>query len=127
MTKHNSSQIKALKDAATKKREDTIIRVSAVLEEMKIHDIPITFQSVSKIANVSRDWLYKNDEICKVIRKSRPKNTAIKKAILRKQLLDRKNAQIDVLTKRLKTMQDEMDRLKLQIEVAYGEIYKEKC
>ncbi len=56
MVDHTEKQINALKNASKKKREDTINRVRNALEEMEKNNIPISFRSVSKMANVSRYW-----------------------------------------------------------------------
>jgi len=74
MTKHTETQINALKGAAKNKRLDTLERVRTALLDMEEKQLPITFRSVARMANVSRDWLYKENEIRSIIEQRRSKS-----------------------------------------------------
>lgn len=56
-----------LKKAAQKKQQDTIVRVEAAIKKMKINNDAINFTTASKIAKVSRTWLYKQSEFKNII------------------------------------------------------------
>lgn len=124
MAKHTESQINALKNAASKKREGTLERVRTVLEEMEAKDLPITFSAVSAAANVSRDWLYKEADVKNEIQRQRSKATIIQKMLEQKKVIDKKDKEITLLRQRVDSMHDEISGLKKQLEIVYGELYE---
>ncbi len=57
--------------AAQRKSHDAIARARAAISAMHDTGAPITFQAVAAYAGVSRQWLYKNDELPAEIEKLR--------------------------------------------------------
>lgn len=105
--------------AAKKKNQDAIFRVEAAINQMLDNKKIINFSTVSKIAKVSRTWLYKQprfkEQIIKLntnnsINKTTPKEN---KLHLYKKLKDR-----------IIQLNNENIELKKQIEILYGKLYQ---
>ena len=118
--------VNALREAAANKRQVTINKVKSTLSEMDKNKLPITFQSVSKMAGVSRNWLYTEMEIATFIRQSKGESTIIEDvAKLRKRLLKKEN-EISEIKNKNRLLQAENQKLKAQLERVYGRIYQMK-
>ena len=120
----NNSQIQALKDAAQNKRAATIKRLYESLQIMQDQQIPINIESVSKFAKVSKPWIYGQPEIVEQINrlKSQNKNRFMQDQAIQIRSKDQK---IEILTKQNKQLRQNIDELRLQLEIAYAAIYKQ--
>lgn len=120
----NNSQIQALKDAAQNKRAATIKRLYESLQIMQDQQIPINIESVSKFAKVSKPWIYGQPEIVEQINrlKSQNKNRFMQDQAIQIRSKDQK---IEILTKKNKQLRQNIDELRLQLEIAYAAIYKQ--
>lgn len=121
----NNSQIQALKDAAQNKRAATIKRLYESLQIMQDQQIPINIESVSKFAKVSKPWIYGQPEIVEQINrlKSQNKNRFMQDQAIQIRSKDQK---IEILTKQNKQLRQNIDELRLQLEIAYAAIYKQE-
>lgn len=108
---------------AIRKKSDAMFkRVMAIIDKMKIDNEPINFNSVATITGVSKSWLYRNDELCDVIeelRAAQPDN----RPAFRTADSESKNAVIDALKKRIQKLEAENKELRMQVEIAYGELH----
>jgi len=118
--------ISGLLKYAQEKNTKTLLRVRATLQEMIKGKQIITFSRVAKQAQVSRPWLYKNDEIknkIETIRKEQSKITSIN--FVEKNNSDPKML-IQKLRQRVKSLQQENSELRDQIEVIYGKMLEKE-
>ena len=120
----NNSQIQPLKDAAQNKRAATIKRLYESLQIMQDQQIPINIESVSKFAKVSKPWIYGQPETVEQINrlKSQNKNRFMQDQAIQIRSKDQK---IEILTKQNKQLRQNIDELRLQLEIAYAAIYKQ--
>ena len=103
MTKRNTEKIKkAAKLKSIQKRE----KVLKILDKMKNNNSEITFASVAKKAEVSRNYLYKNNELRILIESLR--ETAIIKKIQNK---DSKDVIIDIQRNKIKELNKKIKEL----------------
>ena len=77
------------------------------------------------VGNVLLKWI-QEPEIKDFINKRRSKSAIIKKSLDQKKVIDRKDKEINLLNRRIEAMKNEIKNIKLQIEVADGELYKKK-
>lgn len=96
-----------------------------VLDNNHLPIIPINFLSVFNFTGVARSWLYKEPTICGLIKNAKGKsnnklmqNQAVK--------LKAKDKQIEILSKQNKLLRKQIDELRHQLEVAYGELYQKE-
>lgn len=119
-------QIQALKKASQDKRVNTQLKVTTVLRVMKEKNLPINFESVAKLAGVSKTWLYRQAELSEEISSSRNKTSKIKRVIDLQSINEKKNAEITTLKNKNKLLKLTIKKLRHQMEVVYGELYKLK-
>ena len=117
-------KVQALKAAALSKREDTLQRVQGIIMMMQEKNMIINFQSVSKQASVSKTWLYGEPEIRKQINGLRHKLGIIKKTTDLQAVIQKKDDEMGVLHQKVKDLEKTVSGLRIQLEVAYGELYK---
>ena len=71
-------ETKGIKAHAKKKSEEAYKRVDGALREMALNKEPINFNTVMKKANVSKGFVYQNQEIRERIEKLRDSQKGIK-------------------------------------------------
>lgn len=114
--------ISGLIKSAKQKNIKTFLRVSETLKKMIGEKQTITFSQVAKQAQVSRAWLYKNDEIknkIETIREEQKKKTPID--LITKNKQDQKEI-VEQLKQRVKKLQQENSKLREQIAIIYGKM-----
>ena len=128
MTTMNNSQkkIQALKQAASDKRYNTVIRVETALRIMREKNLPINFESVAKLAGVSIPWLYRQENLFHEICSARGKEGKIKRVVELKSVLETKEKEIKTLKEKNVKLKQKVQHLRKQIECVYGELYKLK-
>jgi|SRR5579872_363123 len=119
-------KIQILNESAQNKREKTFIKVKAVLKIMHDKNIPINFESVAKLAQVSKTWLYQEPLICTEIKKSRNKNDIIQRTVDYKFASEKKDNEIILLKSKNKALMDKIKQLEKKLEIIHGELYKLK-
>lgn len=120
----NMNKTKGLNKAAKEKRENTILLVKSSLVKMEQESIPINFLSVYKFTGVSRSWLYQEPTIKAMIlaAKQQDNNCFMQDQAIK---IRAQQKQIDTLTKQNKHLRKRIDELSKQLEVAYGELFKQ--
>lgn len=111
---------------AKEKSDRTRIKVDKVISKMSIEGKTINFNSVSIEANVSKSWLYKEDDIRKRIeelRNRKGKGQSTSKQPLTKKSLRSEEILIKTLRARIKELEEENVQLKGQVQKLYGELY----
>lgn len=124
MTESNN-QILALKKASQDKRDDTQLKVTAVLRVMKEKNIPINFESIAKLSGVSKTWLYRQPELKNEIDMLRVKKGKIQRVIDLKSTVEQKDNEILALKTKNKSLQETIKKLRQQLEIVYGELYNQ--
>lgn len=112
---------------AKEKSDRTKANVEKVLSRMSVEGKSINFNSVSKEANVSKSWLYKDDGVRRRIEELRSKQirslqgrTTTKKSQRSEEVL------IKTLKERIKVLEEENLQLNRQIQNLYGELYSKE-
>lgn len=120
---NHAKKTQALNAASQKKRADTIKRVIDALKIMEKDAIPINFLSVFNFTGVARSWLYKEPDICELIKKAKGKSN---NQLMQNQAVKLKanEHQIEILSKQNKLLRKQIDELRQQLEVAYATIYQ---
>ena len=113
--------IDGLLKSAQDKREQAIKRANMAINELEKNNSPITFANVARQGNVSKAWLYREDNIRKKIDLLRQNNG---RSNIQKNNAGNSNARIDVLKKKIQTLESENKQLKKQLEKVYGELFK---
>tara|TARA_R110000868_G_scaffold395739_2_gene667608 strand:+ start:1507 stop:1905 length:399 start_codon:yes stop_codon:yes gene_type:complete len=122
----NNNKIMALQNATNAKREKTFLKVKTVLKVMQTKSLPINFESVAKLSGVSKTWLYKELLIAAEIKRLRKKEGTINRMLDYKSMLDKKDDELIELKARNKVLNEQVRRLKDQLEVVHGELYRLK-
>lgn len=120
----NSKQVQVLKDAAQGKRAAMLERVRVALRSMEEQLMPINFEAVARYANVSKTCLYADPTLKEHILKV--KNALKNNRYMQNQAarLSAKDKQLDVLIKQNRLLRQQVDELKMQLEVVYADLYK---
>lgn len=123
MTKINK-RIQALKTAAQTKRQTTIDKVNKTLAKMRDEQLPINFGSVARLAGVSKTWLYKQTDLAMEIASARIGNGVIKRVQDQSNIVQMQKNEIIRLKTKQAELKDIIKKLRKQLEVVYGELYK---
>jgi hypothetical protein len=111
---------------AQKKRQSTIERAEKTIKKLIKAKKIVNFRTVSKTANVSKAWLYKEKSIADRIIHIRNQQQPVKSIPPKKtqKASDAsKDAIIMALKERIKKLEGEKRELKKQLEVAYGQLH----
>lgn len=125
MSKENN-QVLALKQASKAKRNNTLLKVETTLQLMKDNNLSINFESLAKLAGVSKTWIYQQDDLRNEIYKLRNKKGKIERVIDLRSTLSRKDELIKKLKYQNNQLKITMKKLRTQLETVYGELYKIK-
>lgn len=120
---NNHPNTQGIKDAAQKKRIETLEKVLNALKTMEQESIPINFNSVSNFTGVTKAWLYKQSEVKEYIQQAKGSKSC--NLFSQDQTLDlsNKNREIEILTKQNKQLRKQTEELRQQLEVAYAALY----
>lgn len=117
---------KGLKEYAQNKTKITLEKVDKAIRELSLGEQKINFNSVSNLSGVSKNFLYKNQEIKQRIEELRDKQT--EKVIRQKIKYDKTDKSKDIIIlakdKKIKELQEENRKLKGQLEIIRGKLYK---
>lgn len=120
------NKIRGLQIASQAKRQDTIDKVLATIEKMKVENLPINVRAVATLAGISRTWLYKNDDLKSEIESLRQDTSKIKRVIDLRSQVETRDKIIASLKEKNLTQKAIIKRLRRQLEFVYGELYKAK-
>lgn len=117
---------KGLKEYAKQKTQTTLEKVDKAIRELSLKGKKINFNSVSALSGVSKTFMYKNEEVKRRIEELRDKQ--IEKVIKQKLKYDKTDKSKDIIImakdKKIKELQEENRKLKEQLEVLRGKLYK---
>lgn len=120
----NNNQLLALQEATIKKKAETRERAKMALTEMVNKNLPINFASVAKYACVSKTWLYSQCDLAQEIKNHRFGADELHRNIDLIKKVSIQAAKIDKLKDTVSKKDHEIKRLKKQMEIVYGELYK---
>jgi hypothetical protein len=113
--------------AAKERRESTMERVEAAIKNLVKEKKSVNFNSIAKIANVGKPWLYKEDSIRRQIEGLREKSRFIEHSVQKhspnKISNKSKDNIIQMLKDRITKLEVENKKLQEQIETLYGKLY----
>jgi hypothetical protein len=113
--------------AAKERRESTMERVEAAIKLLVKEKKAVNFNSISKIANVGKPWLYKENSIRQQIEGLREKTQFIEHMVQNnspnKASNKSKDNIIKMLRDRISKLEFENKKLQEQVETLYGELY----
>lgn len=112
-----------LKNAAQLRRENTIKRVNAAVKLLVKENRVINFNSVAKVANVGKTWLYKENDIRERILGLRISSQNQMQNMTQVTNSASKDALIKMLKQRVKELEKDNRNLKRQVEILYGELH----
>ena len=117
--------------AAKERREETAKRVESAIKLLVKEKKAINFNSISKIANVGKPWLYKEDAVRKQIEHLRDKTRFIDDHVQtsssNKATKKSKEHIIQMLKDRVHKLEDENKKLHEQVETLYGQFYTKEA
>ncbi len=122
----NDNRIQALKTAAKMKRETSIKKMNDAISKMDSEGLSISIGSVATYAGVARSWIYNNPELKAIIESYRKNNDKINRILDLRSQLDTRDKRIASLKSRNLTLKATIKKLRQQLEVVYGELYKAK-
>lgn len=124
MSQHKRN-VEGMQKAQQHKIEASISRVKETIHDMKARNEPISFNSIAKQANVSKAWLYGQNDLCAQIKLLRNQNRSNNHHVSHA-AINAKDRVIASLKDRLKKIEGENIELRKQLEVVYGELHLKK-
>ena len=120
MRADNSEQ---LITAARQRHELTRSKALQALHELIAAGTPVTFQTVAARADVSRSWLYANDDIKTEIQRHRTRATPPSPPVPTRQRASETSLtqRLAIAVERNRQLAEENKRLRRQLEVALGQ------
>ena len=119
--KRNTNGVKAF---AKKKSEEAFKRVDEALRAMILNKEPINFNTVMKKADVSKGFVYNNEDIRNRIETLRESQRGVKPKQVKSKMTDSsKDVLLVAKTKKIKELEDENKQLKKELEVLRGKLY----
>ncbi len=122
MSQHKRN-VEGMQNAIRNKSQISITRVEAVIQQMLNDKQVISFNNIAKQANVSKAWLYAQNNLCTKIKEYRSQNHDAHRPIL-PSAIESRDAMITSLKNRLKESEIENAELRKQLEIVYGELHK---
>lgn len=109
-----------------KRRSRTNEKVDAAIAELIKKNEKVNFNSVSEVSGVTKATLYRNAEIRERIETLRfQQSKVLKPSQIKRQMNDEnKDAIIASLKRRITKLERENERLKEQVKINYGEMFK---
>jgi hypothetical protein len=126
-TKQWTRNVEGLRTTAHRKAEVTQHQAEAALALLIKEQRPITFKAVAETAGISTAWLYGNEAIKQRIMHLRAQQMPRAQVKIPPRELassSSKDAIIAALQKRVREQAAEIERLKRQVEVAYGLLHQ---
>lgn len=118
--------VEGLRQSAKQRHEETMQRLEHGLRELVRTGRPITFQTVAAVAGVSTAWLYQHPEVKERIIGLRAQSADHRAPpAVRRASEASKEAMIAALRQRVRTLEEENRELRKQLEVVYGQLYRQ--
>lgn len=117
----------AIVKMAQEKSQKTVERVEQTISKLVVEGKQVNFNIISREADVSKSWLYSKPNIRKRIEDLRGRQISsakVKKKSTKNRSEASKDAIIVAFKERIKELENENQQLKQQLQVLYGEVYK---
>lgn len=125
MSNHERN-VEGIKAFAKQKTQITKDKVDKAIQTLIKKKEAINFCSVSEVANVSKTFLYQQEDIKERIQKLRKQQHEVfsPKAVKRNMRDENKDRIIEVQREKIRSLQDEIKTLKQQLQINYGQDYE---
>ncbi|PFB99447.1 transposase [Bacillus thuringiensis] len=120
-TRNTKSIVQLAKEKSKKTKE----KVDRVISQLALSGEIINFNTVSKVAEVSKSWLYKQKDVRERIELLRGQQIKRKYVVNQHKKQRSEEVVIRTLKDRLKVLEEENKILKKQIQELYGQIYSQ--
>jgi len=121
---NHKRETRGIKAHAKKKSEEAYMRVDSALRKMVLNKEPINFNTVMQKANVSKGFVYNNEEIRARIEKLRESQKGIKPKQVKDKMTDNsKDILLAAKNKKIKELEAENKKLKEELEALRGKLY----
>ena len=117
------SNTTAIIQLSKEKSENTKIRVEKTISEMALKKDKINFNSVAQKANVSKSWLYKQEDIRTRIETLRGMQISELNPRKPNKSLRSEEVLIKTLKSRIKSLEEENKQLKDQVQKLHGKLF----
>jgi Family of unknown function (DUF6262) len=118
--------IEGLRKSAERRHQQAMQRTEEGIRRLLQEGRPVNFNTVAQIANVSTAWLYQQAEVRSRVEHLREQNTSRAATKPKTSASDAsKDAMLAALRQRVKQVEAENRELKQQLEVVYGQLYKQ--
>lgn len=119
--------VEGLRKSASLRHQQAIQRAEEGIGRLLQQGRPINFNTVAEIAQVSTAWLYQHAEIRQRIEHLRQQQSKPKPTTTTTRSSDAsKDAMLATLRHRVKQVETENRKLRRQLEVVYGHLYKQQ-
>jgi hypothetical protein len=117
-----------LEESWSKRKAETKKKALDTIREMRAENEPVNFNSVHNHSGISKNYLYNEPEIRKIIEECRQqeKSMVIVRQAKYDKTLQSKDVIIQVKEKRIAKLEKENQKLKSEIEVLRGLLYNTK-
>jgi zona occludens toxin (predicted ATPase) len=117
-----------LEESWSKRKAETKKKALDTIREMQAEDEPVNFNSVHNHSGISKNYLYNEPEIRKIIEECRQqeKSMLIARQAKYDKTLQSKDVIIQAKEKRIAKLEKENQKLKRELEVLRGMLYNTK-
>ncbi|PEQ31172.1 transposase [Bacillus cereus] len=116
---------KSIVQLAKEKSKKTKEKVDRVISQLALSGETINFNTVSKVAEVSKSWLYKQEDVRERIELLRGQQIKRKYVVTQHKSPRSEEVLIKTLKNRLKVLEEENKIFKKQIQELYGQVYSQ--
>jgi hypothetical protein len=113
---------------AQRRKELTLQRVDAAITKLLHENVPVNFNTVSKEAGVTKQYLYANEQVRGRIEalRDQQRERMVRERVARPHGKTDASKDIVILAKdrRIKQLEEEVRRLKKELQVAWGKLYE---
>lgn len=120
-----SEQAERLKESWESRTSDAMQKTRSAIDQLIAAEEEVTFTAVHKVSGVSKTFLYRNEEIRAEIEKCRKETREIAEVKRQKRIRTKQSRDVIIEAKdrRIKNLEEENRRLKLELDTLRGRLY----
>jgi chromosome segregation ATPase len=112
----------ALAEATRRRSREARERAENAIARTQRTGGPASFAAIAKSGNVSRSWLYTQDDLAAAIRQLQQRQPTVARTGPQPATVNSLRQRLEAALGRIKQLREENSALKSQLETAYGEI-----